>query len=243
MSATTKLKWRKLTGKLRHLYDELEIVQDMSTAAGGDFQQYYEEFCTKNDIDLAELNSQHAERIKKLYPEESKEENQQEYTGSTAITVAETEEEPEAATPKTEASVIDPEFTHTDDREMHEIFSKLFKKLATVLHPDKLANSDYTEEQKTEFESMFTSAKTALEEKRYFILIDYAERLNVPTPRNYKQQMKWMKKELETVRGSIAKVTRTYNYSFAEAEDDEQRDKLIKKFMQQVFGYDPTNKQ
>ncbi len=99
MSATTKLKWRKLTGKLRHLYDELEIVQDMSTAAGGDFQQYYEEFCTKNDIDLAELNSQHAERIKKLYPEESKEEsNQQEYTGSTAITVAETEEEQEAAT-------------------------------------------------------------------------------------------------------------------------------------------------
>ena len=55
--------------------------------------------------------------------------------------------------------------------------------------------------------------------------------------------MKWMKKELETVRGSIAKVTRTYNFSFAEAEDDEQRDKLIKKFMQQVFGYDPTNKQ
>ena len=243
MSATTKLKWRKLTGKLRHLYNELEIVEDMATAAGGDFQLYYEEFCRKNSIDLSELNKEHSERIKKLYPEKSNKSDDQEYAGSTAITVTEPEEEPLADESFNEGTVDEPEFTYTDEREIHEIFSRLFRKLATILHPDKLANSDYGEEKKKEYESMFTNAKTALEEKRYFILIDYAEQLNVPTPKNYKQQMKWMKRELDVVRGGIAKVTRTYNYSFAEAEDDDQRDKLIKKFMIQVFGYDPTNNQ
>ena len=89
---------------------------------------------------------------------------------------------------------------------------------------------------------MFTKAKTALEDRKYFILIDYAERLNIPTPKNYKQQIRWMKIELDSVRSSTAAITRTYNYSFAEAETEEQKDNLVRKFMTQVFGFDPTNK-
>ena len=88
---------------------------------------------------------------------------------------------------------------------------------------------------------MFTEAKNALEQKKYFILIDFAEQLDIPTPKNYRQQIRWMKKELDKVRAEIAAVTRTYNYSFSETETDEQRDQLVEKFMRQVFGNIPSN--
>ena len=118
---------------------------------------------------------------------------------------------------------------------MYEIFSKLFKKLALHLHPDKLNNQDLTDEQKDDMLKMFTKAKDALEERRYFVLVDYAVKLNVPLPKNYKQQSRWMKRELETVNKKIDKETKTYNYMFADAESDDERDRLMKGFIEQLF--------
>ena len=235
MAATTKLKWKKVTIQLRYMYEELDIVKSMSDEAGSEFQQYYEEYCLKNDIDLNELNNKHSDRIEKLYPKKEEMMFIQECSGSTELALGENNKTPNSAASK------NLEFTNQDDKEMHEIFSKLFRKLATVLHPDKLVNLKYDDNKKKEMKTMFTDAKTALEEKRYFILIDYAERLNIPTPKNYKQQIKWMKKEIEKIRSATAAVTRTYNYSFAEAETEQEKDNLIRKFMTQVFGYDPTS--
>ena len=222
------------------MYDELDIVKSMSDEAGQDFQLYYEEYCKRNNIDLSELNNKHNERIQKLYPKEKKTKgiSISEYSGSTALALLENEEAEEV-----HYEPVEPEFMHRDEKEMYDTFSKLFRKLATVLHPDKLANSNYSDDRKEEMKKMFTDAKVALEKGRYFILIDFAEQLGITTPRNYKQQIRWMKKESEKVRAQIAAVTRTYNYSFAEAETEIVKDNLIRKFMTQVFGYDPTNNQ
>jgi hypothetical protein len=122
-----------------------------------------------------------------------------------------------------------------DDREMYSIFSKLFKKLAIHLHPDKLAIMDLTEDEKNDMLNMFTKAKDALEERRYFVLVDYAEKLKVPLPKNYKQQTRWMKRELDTVRARVGNEMRSYNYMFAETESDEAKDMLIRHFIQQLF--------
>ncbi len=221
------------------MHEELEIVKNMSDEAGPEFQKHYENYCSKNNIDLDELNNKHNERIQKLYAKKDKTITVQEHTGSTELALSENKYD-ETVAQEMPASI---EFTNEDDREMYEVFSKLFRKLATVLHPDKLINSNYDDEKRKEMRAMFTSAKTALEEKRYFILIDYAEKLNIPTPKNYKQQISWMKREVESVRSDIAAVTRTYNYSFAEAETEEQKDNLIRKFMNQVFGHNSIIKQ
>jgi len=238
MAVTTKLKWKKLTIQLRYMHQELDIVKNMADEAGKEFQQHYEDYCSKNNIDLNELNNKHNERIEKLYAQKREKLVAQEYSGSTDLILPKDNknEIPNFDVPK------ELEFTNQEDKEMHDIFSKLFRKLATILHPDKLANSKYDEDRKEELKLMFTKAKTALEDRKYFILIDYAERLNIPTPKNYKQQIKWMKTEIDLVRSEIAAITRTYNYSFAEAETEEQKDNLIRKFMTQVFGFDPTNK-
>ncbi len=244
MSATTKLKWKKITTQLRYLYSELDIVKTISNEAAVEFQEYYENYCLKKNIDRKSLNKQHEDRISKLYSKkkEDKEEPRQiEHSDSTALVSA---NKPENKKEQADVNNIqEPPLDAGDDKELYDVFSKLFRKLATVLHPDKLNNSDYSDEKKQEMSSMFTEAKNALEQKRYFILIDYAEQLDVPIPKNYRQQIRWMKKELDKVRAEIAAVTRTYNYSFSETETDEQRDQLIEKFMRQVFGNISSNNQ
>ena len=231
MSASQKLRWRKLVNQLRYMYEELDIVSEMGSATAQEFQEYYEEFCQKHDIDIAELNRKHAERVHEVYnanhADNSPPKGNAPYSGSTGLVPF--EENPD--TQQLDSAPV----PHTDEHQMHEIFSKLFKKLALQLHPDKLATRDLTEEQKNDMLQMFTKARSALDEKRYFILIDYAEKLGVPLPKNYRQQTRWMKREVTTIRERIGNEMRSYNYMFAEADSDDQRDTLIAQFLQQLF--------
>ena len=230
MSRSYKLKWRKIINQLRYTHQELDIVKEMSTLAAPEFQEYYEDFCKRRDIDLNELNRTNAERIENVYGA-NKERLRAfvPYSGSTEIVSYEGDgEEPTYKEP------ID------DNREIHNIFSKLFKKLAVVLHPDKLNNKDLTDEEKNDMLEMFNKAKWALEERKYFLLVDYAEKLKIPLPENYKEQIFWMKEELTTVQEKIKKEVMSYNYLFSEAETAELKDKLIEQFLEQLFQIKPT---
>ena len=170
MSASI-LKWKMTVNQLRYLYEELHIVKTMADEMGPEFLQYYEDFCRRHGIDLDALNRDNAEQLHDQFSQNPG-----------------TKEEEER------------EFKDKDDEEMHEIFSKLFRKLAMHLHPDRVVNLDLTQDEKDDMIKAFTESKTALEERRYFILIDYAEKHNVPLPKNYSQQTRWMLKEKELVR-------------------------------------------
>ena len=80
------------------------------------------------------------------------------------------------------------------------------------LHPDKVMNLDLTQEEKRWYDYSIQGVKGGT--KRYFILIDYAEKYNVPLPTNYKQQTRWMLKEKELVRQKLETKLSSYNYMF-----------------------------
>lgn len=232
MAVAHKLKWRKFVNELRYMYEELDLIDEISAAAAPDFQAYYEGFCRQHNLDIGELNKQNADRLANIYGKKKDTDHPDfgalPYSGSTDLVPWEGE-----------LPVEEFEETHTDyeseDYLMHEIFSKLFKKLALQLHPDKLTHTNLTAAEKKEKAEMFTKAKEALEEKRYFWLLDYAEKLKVPLPRNYKQQTKWMKKEIERVRAQSTQKSRSFNYMFSECDTDIQRDNVIKQFVWHLF--------
>ena len=166
MSVSQKLKWRKLVNQLRYLYEELDLVEDTSNSAAKEFQEYYDEYCRKNNIDVDELNRKHCQHLDSLYkPEGQSDETPMPYSGSAAM-VPFDEETPPAATGGEALELTQ------DEREMHEIFSKLFRKIAFLLHPDKVNSRDLSDDEKKEMLNMFTKVKEALEEKRYFVLLD-----------------------------------------------------------------------
>ena len=111
----------------------------------------------------------------------------------------------------------------------------MFKKLALLLHPDRIENHTSDEEYKRKLAADFSKARQSLEKKRYFELIKLAKKYNVFIPENYTIQVRWFKKDKEGIMTEINKTKKTYNYKFSECETDEDRDALIKGFISQVF--------
>ncbi len=230
MSVTKKLRWRRALSMLRFCYDELEYVTDSAKAVAPDFEAFYRKFCAENNIDINSLDQQHHERIEKLY-------------GSNEITDNNTADQADIDSTDDTALVIhklnpkdnqeDYQMT-ADEIIIHESFSKLFKRIALKLHPDRIDKSLPDDEQKLRI-SMFQKVNQAFDDKKYYILLDVAEKYNITTPRNYEQQTRWMKREQERVSALITKEKNTYNYAFAEAESNEEKEQIIRKFIYQLF--------
>jgi hypothetical protein len=225
---STKLRWRRVVNELRFLHDELKLVKEISTSTAVDFQEFYEKFCEKKNIDIGALNDKHRDKINEAYRTEddpdlivSDEELKEHLLDSIDTMIAKYKGE----IPKKDEPI------EPVDREIHESFNKLFKSIALKIHPDKAAD-EFT---RVRYEKLFKEAKDALDNFRYFKLIELAEEFDIELPKNYNEQIRWMKKENKKILGDIEKYKMTYNYLFSEAESDEDKSNIIKNFIKQLF--------
>jgi hypothetical protein len=83
---------------------------------------------------------------------------------------------------------------------------------------------------------MFKQAKEALDKEDYFILLEMSERFNIRTPSNYRQQTRWMKARSKQIEQQILAERNTYNYVFSECETEQDKERIIKNFLRQLFG-------
>jgi len=232
VAASDKAKWKRTINQLRFLHEDLEFVQAIAKQAGADFQHYYEDFCRDRQIDIKELNKSNATRIKELYTEQEPSDNNEQpprqTENETAIVVH------DGQTPDYE--VVPTEYQMTQDElEVHVMFSKLFKRLALKIHPDKLDNK-LTEEEKNDMIGAFKEVNRAFKERKYFILLDYADQYNIATPRNYKQQNRWMKREINKLIPILDHEKKSYNYLFSECDTDAEKNQVMRQFIAQVFN-------
>jgi hypothetical protein len=228
MSAYQKLKWKKTLNEFRFLKEEREIIKTLSLAINPEFQEYYEQFLVEHKIDLSELNQKHHNRIKKAYNIEEEQE-----IGEVPMIEAGSEDLMVCNVPAEKPENI--QLTE-DEIVIHSLFSKLFKGIAMKIHPDKIDPHKYNFEERRRMTNDFKRANKALEERNYFILIEIAEKLDISLPKNYNQQTRWMKSQLKEMSQQVRKEKLTYNYLFSEQETKEEKDSLMKQFIQQLFG-------
>lgn len=232
MPFNPRTKWKRLINEISFLYDEVSLIDELTKDAGIEFESYYRAFCAKNNVDRNQLNTEHRERIKDLYGKDPEILPQDipvsEYSGDTSIVLSEVE-------------TTDEEQREFEEREMfkelHEDYNKLFKKLALKLHPDRIENYIADDEYKRKLSWDFSQAKSAIEKKKYFDLIKLARKYEVYIPEKYDIQNVWFKKERDKLTNDIQQSKATYNYKFAECENDDERDMLMKLFIKQVFGF------
>jgi len=214
--SSKKLNWSRYVQKLKSQSTELDLLDDITTEIASDFQEYYEEYCRKRNIDLNDLNNKNQDKIGEAY--------------GTNKPVDENED----------VGARQEEEMTKEEKELFNSFSKLFKKIALRLHPDRIDKNLPIEKQE-EMINTFQKANKAMEERKYFLLLDIAESLNLELPKNYSLQIKWMKKQISETKNQIQGKLRTYNYKFSEAETDEEKDILIEQFMRQLFGFQLNN--
>jgi hypothetical protein len=54
-------------------------------------------------------------------------------------------------------------------------------------------------------------------------------------PKNYKQQTRWMKARIKQLNQEIQAEKHTYNYVFSECETIDEKAKIVRNFLRQIF--------
>ena len=227
--------------ELRFVHEESDFIVEISKAIDPEFQEFYEKYCIDNNIGLSSLNQENDKRIKNLYKDQNSNRINDDGNLNAGVDGALVVHDPlsqenvnrDVREDYTE-NLSDYQMTK-DEIEIHESFTKVFRRLAMLLHPDKL-NKDLSPSERKEKLEMFHNSRLAIEERKYFTLLDYAEKFNITTPKNYNQQIRWMRKEIKKMEESNKKQKMTYNYLFSECDTDDERNNLIKRFMTQIFG-------
>jgi hypothetical protein len=113
MSYTINLrKYQKLLKEVTYLRSELDYQEEVLRAAHHDFESFYREWCANNDVDLADLNTKHSERVSQIMPDDP-------------LALKYDEKDQLITADKIEVK-----------RKANK-FAKIYKKLARELHPDK----------------------------------------------------------------------------------------------------------
>ena len=232
MSIATQFRWKRAINDLKYIHEEYALIKEVANGTAPEFQKYYEEFCTKHNIDIRELNSKHAERVKKAYGIEDENDlkkiSEQEALKESLIDAC------DAMIAKFQGNETEETSPPPVDEKIHETFAKLFKAIASHIHPDKARD----EKTRILYEQKFKEAKESLDSQKYFTLLEMAEELDIKLPTNYNEQIEWMKDEGKRLRAMVQQQMRTYNYLFAECDSDENRDNIIRSFLKQLFNFD-----
>ena len=226
MRARDLLKWKRALNEIKFKHEELELVKEICDDHGVDFQMFMEEYCAKNNIDLKSLNHK---RGLKMAKQKAQENQVKEIEQKTEETLAHMENPLVEDAPTVEEIHVE----DTDKDEMHKTFKDLFKKLALNLHPDRVGS--LTPEEREVRLSMFKDAKQALDNGDYFLLLDMSEKFNIRIPKNFKQQTRWMKARTKQIDQEIQAQKNTYNYVFSECETEDEKVKVVKNFLRQIF--------
>lgn len=226
MKTRDLVKWHRAVNEIRYKHNEVELLQEMADEYNPIFNNHVREYCEENGIDLegAQKRAGLTATVRKGKENHEKEEQ------SKLLGDGETNEE------HYEETSADPEVVKAavEDNEMHDIFKKLFKKLALHLHPDKVMG--LTDEERQDRLEMFKEAKRALDEERYFFLLDLSDRFNIKLPSNYKQQTRWMKARSKELDKEILSKKASFNYAYADCDTDVERSKVVEMFLKQVYG-------
>ena len=227
MRARDLLKWKRALNEIKFKHSELELIKEICRTHGVEFHMFMEEYCEQNGINLGKLNQEKSAKEAKAKQEFQAIEEEQQRPSKGKMVVSQnhfTENEP---------AVEELFVEERDHDEMRRAFKDLFKKLALNLHPDRAAG--LTAEEREVRLSMFKDAKQALDNGDYFLLLEMSEKFNIRMPKNYKQQTRWMKARIKQLNQEIQAEKHTYNYVFSECETIDEKVKIVRNFLRQIF--------
>ena len=227
MRATDLLKWKRALNEIKFKHSELELVKEICVSHASPFQMFMEDYCAENGINLKKLNSDKGERDAKAKVAQSAPKSIEEAPQEEGIVISQNHFTQEA--PPVEEMFVE----QRDQDQMYRVFRDLFKKLALHLHPDRAG--DLTAEEREDRLNMFKDAKRALDDGDYFLLLEMSERFSITIPRNYKQQTRWMKARIKQLDQEIQAQKHTYNFVFSECETEDEKVKIVKNFLRQIF--------
>ena len=70
MSASEKLRWKRMVNEIRFLHTEKELVLEIVHDSGAKFHEHYLKFAAEKGLDVQRLNRENDQRLKNIYGED-----------------------------------------------------------------------------------------------------------------------------------------------------------------------------
>jgi len=213
-----KKKMKFLATKLSALQSELSVSKEIFHAASREVEnmfnkKYFPEIPVEpeeKDHDIEEYSEEEAEAQKK----KQREKQQQDQARPN----------PENMKDQTSAEKnADPEV------------KKMFKKIASQCHPDKLQDMEdgFEKEKKQE---LYQKARQALENNDVLIMADVANELGVEVPEITEAQLKETEKKIISIKKELGMIESTAVWHWFFTEDPKKKEHILKQLFDAMYG-------
>lgn len=199
--------------ELDYLYAELDYYEEGLKEAQNEFQEAFYDYSQKNNLGYNKpqqsVNSLSTDVS--TFVENEQEEQTYEYHDTTSQQEQEVQNEPE---------------------EKDEDLSKLFKKIASLTHPDIIPSNE-KEELRQKRIQQFIEAQEAHKEKNWYKLCQIAISLGLEIPEPKRQHLKWMESEGVRIRNRIEHIKSTFAWVWYNEEDD-KKDLVMRNYFRAI---------
>ena len=110
----------------------------------------------------------------------------------------------------------------------------LYKKIATIAHPDKLLNC--SEEERERKEKLFVEASKALEEDLVLTLHKLAKEAGIDPGDLDDEDLEMFKIQIEQIKKTISQLESTWIWNWANAEDELKKEFIVDRFIESTLA-------
>jgi hypothetical protein len=115
---------------------------------------------------------------------------------------------------------------------------KLFRRIASLTHPDKLAAAGASAEETSRLERIFKKARAAFERENWFILYTIAIDLGLEMDEKSERHIHWIEQDIKnTLRLIEVLANRTYWLWYC-ATTEESRNNALRHYFHQIYNYE-----
>lgn len=243
MSKRIQLKFKKMLKKAEFVHADLEYHEELVFEAKIDFNEAFLD--RVNNMSRRErkywkrhLNTLNDERAKQLLEQAEKERQKR--------IDAETVEEQTGIVKNKEIFMdgetgeefyLNPDEVDTPDDDKSGVIKKLYRKIASETHPDKLVASGFSQREVERKEQIFMKAKEAYERENWYMIYSIAIDLGISPGDIDDKHIDWIEEDVKLTMGRISRIGQLFVWVWY-TSPDEQKEKVMDQYFKQVYKWE-----
>lgn len=243
MSKRIQLKFKKMLKKAEFVHADLEYHEELVFEAKADFNEAF--LVRVSDMPRRErkywkrhLHTLNDERAKQLL-QQAEEEKQKRID-------AETDEDQTGVVKNKEVLMdagtgeefyLNPDEVDTPDDDKSGVIKKLYRKIASETHPDKLVASGFSQREVERKEQIFMKAKEAYERENWYMIYSIAIDLGISPGDIDEKHIDWIEEDVKLTMGRISRIGQLFVWVWY-TSTDEQKEKVMDQYFKQVYKWE-----
>lgn len=213
-------KMKFLATKLSALQSELKVSKEILHSASIEVDKMFKKKYFP-EIPVDKQLPKNEEEIKEYSEEEA---------------ASQTESEPNASEPNHQNK----EETTSADKNADPEVKKMFKKIASQCHPDKLQDMEDGWEKRKKQE-LYAKARQALEDNDVLLMSAVASDLDIETPEITKAQLKNAEKKIIAIKKELHQIESTLVWHWFFCEEPGQKENILNKLFELMYANNPRS--